>query len=31
METDQVTDERQVSDSLRKEQVDVDDSESRDR
>ena len=31
VETDQVTDERQVSDTLRKEQVDVDDSESRDR
>jgi uncharacterized protein (TIGR02271 family) len=31
VETDQVTDERQVSDTLRKEQIDVDDSASRDR
>jgi len=31
VETDQVTDERQVSDTLRKEQIDVDDSERRDR
>ena len=31
VETDQVTEERQVSDTLRKEQIDVDDSESRDR
>ena len=31
VETDQVTDERQVSDTLRKEQIDVDDGASRDR
>jgi uncharacterized protein (TIGR02271 family) len=31
VETDQVTDERQVSDTLRKERIDVDDSASRDR
>ena len=31
VETDQVTEERQVSDTLRKEQIDVDDSERRDR
>ena len=31
LEKDQVTDERQVSDTLRKEQIDVDDSERRDR